>query len=88
MFARFAAYPAPGALLMFTSGTSEGEVYGEYGSEPLFHASLDASEFQHLLTTHGFSVRAHVADDADCNGHTVWLATRDGAPAAGSYSRA
>jgi hypothetical protein len=27
-----------------------------------------------LLTESGFTVISHVADDAECGGHTVWLA--------------
>jgi trans-aconitate methyltransferase len=77
MFARFAAHARTGAPLMFTSGQSEGEAIGSYRGEPLYHASLDTDEYERLLTTHGFSVRAHQPDDPGCGGHTVWLATRD-----------
>lgn len=74
MFARFAALCQPGAPLMFTSGSAEGEAIGTYGGEPLYHASLNPAEYERLLATHGFSVQAHVADDPGCGGHTVWLA--------------
>ena len=84
MFARFAAHAAPGAPLLFTSGTSEGEAIGSYCDEPLYHASLDAAEYEQLLAANGFKVQAYVADDAACGHHTVWLATsvRPGEPAA------
>jgi cyclopropane fatty-acyl-phospholipid synthase-like methyltransferase len=77
MFPRFAAHAEPGAPLMFTSGTSEGEAIGSWCNEPLYHASLDPAEYERLLASNGFRVREHVAEDAQCGHHTVWLATRD-----------
>ena len=77
MFARFAAHARPGAPLMFTSGPSEGESIGSYCGEPLYHGSLDPAAYTQLLTSNGFSVQAHRANDPDCGGHTVWLATYD-----------
>ncbi|MEP6571896.1 MAG: class I SAM-dependent methyltransferase [Gemmatimonadota bacterium] len=77
MFPRFAALAMQGAPLLFTSGTSEGEVFGEYCDEPLYHASLDPSEYERLLVSNGFSVARHVPDDPECWAHTVWLAVRD-----------
>jgi 2-polyprenyl-3-methyl-5-hydroxy-6-metoxy-1,4-benzoquinol methylase len=77
MFARFAAHACPGAPLMFTSGPAAGEAIGSYRGEPLYHASLDPAEYRRLLADTGFTVRAFVAEDPDCGGHTVWLATFD-----------
>ncbi len=59
MFARFAAHARPGAVLMFTSGTTQGEAIGSYCGEPLYHASLDPEEYRRLLGASGFSVLAH-----------------------------
>jgi SAM-dependent methyltransferase len=75
MFPRFAAHACNGAPLLFTSGSAAGEAIGSFGEEPLYHASLDPTEYERLLATNGFAVRAYVADDADCGDHTVWLAT-------------
>jgi predicted TPR repeat methyltransferase len=75
MFERFAAHVLPGAPLMFTSGRAEGEAVGSYAGEPLYHASLDAAEYDRLLAVNGFSVRAYLPDDPECGEHTVWLAT-------------
>ena len=75
MFERFAQHAVPGAPLMFTSGPREGEAIGSYRGEPLYHASLDRSEYESLLAANGFNVRAFVPDDPDCGEHTVWLAT-------------
>lgn len=78
MFALFGEHAAQGAALMFTSGPREGEAIGSYRGEALYHASLDAAEYETLLATHGFSVIAHVPDDPHCGGHTVWLARMRG----------
>ena len=77
MFPRFAAHASHGAPLMFTSGSAEGGATGTCGGEPLFHASLGPAEYERLLATYGFTVRAFKADDPDCGQHTVWLATFD-----------
>lgn len=75
MFTRFADHAKAGAPLMFTSGTSCGESVGSYHGEPLYHASLDSSEYRELLEQAGFEVREHMADDPECGGRTIWLAT-------------
>lgn len=78
MFSVFARHAAPGAALMFTSGPAEGEAIGSFEGEPLFHASLGPAEYRALLDGHGFEVEHHIAEDAACGGHTVWLAHRRG----------
>lgn len=80
MFPRFAAHALGGAPLMFTSGPSHGEAIGSYRGEPLYHGSLDPSEYERLLLGNGFSVLAHVSNDPKCGEHTVWL-TRHGSGA-------
>lgn len=77
MFRRFAAHAQPGAPLLFTSGPAEGEAIGTFGEEPLYHASLSAAEYEHLLATNRFRVAAHAVEDPACGEHTVWLATYD-----------
>jgi SAM-dependent methyltransferase len=74
MFPVFREHAAPRAALMFTSGPSHGEAIGAYQGEPLYHASLDSAEYRTLLEENGFSAVAHVVEDPDCGGHTVWLA--------------
>ncbi len=78
MFKVFGEHAAQGAALMFTSGPREGEAIGSYRGEALYHASLDAAEYENLLIAHGFSVITHVSDDSHCGGHTVWLAQKSG----------
>lgn len=86
MFQRFASHAQSGAPLMFTSGAAEGEAIGVCCEEPLYHASLGPVEYEQLLATNGFVVRAYAAEDPQCGGHTVWLATYD-AEANGLTSR-
>ena len=49
MFPTFRAHAAPGAVLMFTSGTGYGTAFGDLEGEPLYHASLSAAEYRALL---------------------------------------
>ena len=74
MFPRFADHTARGGALMFTSGTSHGESIGEWQSEPLYHGSLDSSEYRTLLAANGFVILDHVIRDPQCGESTVWLA--------------
>lgn len=74
MFSIFRAHAAPGAALMFTSGPAYGEAMGCLQGEPLYHASLDASEYRTLLEDARFGIVATVAEDQTCGGRTVWLA--------------
>jgi SAM-dependent methyltransferase len=74
MFPVFARHVQPRGALMFTSGPKPGEVLSEFAGEPLYHASLDASEYRLLLHRNGFQVVGHVAEDPACGQHTIWLA--------------
>jgi cyclopropane fatty-acyl-phospholipid synthase-like methyltransferase len=74
MFPIFRAHAAPRAALMFTSGPAHGEAIGQLEGEPLYHASLDPTEYKQLLDSHHFDVVATVPEDQSCGGRTVWLA--------------
>jgi len=74
MFPIFAAHAAPNAALMFTSGPSDGEVWGHAVTEQVYHASLDPDEYRELFKTNGFKVLSFRPDDPECNGHSIWLA--------------
>jgi SAM-dependent methyltransferase len=74
MFPIFRKHAASGAALMFTSGPEHGEAIGSYEGEPLYHASLDATEYRSLLADNGFAVVSHVVEDPYCGRHTIWLA--------------
>lgn len=74
MFRVFAACCAPQAVLMFNTGPAYGEAVGSYRGDPLYHASLDAVEYEGLLDGIGFGVIAHIVEDPDAGGRTAWLA--------------
>jgi SAM-dependent methyltransferase len=77
MFPAFAQHLAPGAPLLFTSGTTRGETLGAWRGEPLYHASLDTETYADLLVRNGFSVIDHVVGDPLCGGANIWLARRE-----------
>ncbi len=74
MFATFAAHAHDRTVLMFTSGPDAGEATGTAGGLPVYHASLAPWEYRDLLAAEGFEEIAFVAEDPDCQGHSVWLA--------------
>ena len=74
MFEVFKQHARPNAPLMFTTGPSFGEAFGQFEGEELYHASLDASEYQSLLMGHGFKVIDHIVEDETCGNLTIWLA--------------
>ncbi|HVV94617.1 MAG TPA: class I SAM-dependent methyltransferase [Hyphomicrobiales bacterium] len=76
MFPIFRDHAEVRAPLLFTSGPAFGEALGTLEGDPLYHASLDPDEYRLLLDCNGFDVVAHVAEDRECGGHTVWLARR------------
>jgi SAM-dependent methyltransferase len=78
MFPVFARHAAPGAALLFTSGTEEGVAMGRMFGHEIYHASLATAEYEQLLREHGFAVSLHRIADPDCGEHTVWLAHRCG----------
>jgi hypothetical protein len=76
MFPVFGQHSARGAALKFTSGPSHGEAMGTYRGEPLYHGSLDPTEYRRLLDANGFDVVKHIVNDPTCGHHTVWVARR------------
>lgn len=74
MFPIFGSHAGPSGLLMFNSGPEHGEAIGTYQGEPLYHSSLDVSEYRSLLHCIGFDVIGHAASDPLAGGRTVWLA--------------
>lgn len=74
MFERFRRHAAPGGVLMFTSGLTEGgSVGGDLFGDQLYHGSLDTAEYARLLERHGYDVVLHRIEDPACGGHTVWI---------------
>jgi SAM-dependent methyltransferase len=77
MFRVFAAHAAPAAILMFNAGFGHGEAVGTYRGDPLYHASLDASEYSALLAESGFELIEHSINDPATGGRIFWLARAD-----------
>lgn len=75
MFEQFSKFAEHGTALMFSSGPANGEAVGELFGDALYHASLPADEYRELLNQYGFEEVMMIADDVECAGHTVWLAT-------------
>lgn len=73
MFKVFRDHMKKGAVLLFTSGAEEGEIWGNNGGENLYHASLSPQEYKILLKNHGFVLLEHKSEDPECGGATVWL---------------
>ncbi len=78
MFPVFAAHLLPGGALLFTSGPDAGEAMGAVEGRAVYHASLSPGEYCRLIEQNGMRVRAFVAEDAACGGHSVWLARKAG----------
>jgi trans-aconitate methyltransferase len=73
MFAIFADHASAGSVLMFNAGPAHGEAIGEYRGDPLYHASLSATEYEALIARAGFRVVQHAINDAEAGGRTAWL---------------
>lgn len=76
MFPVFAAHLVPGGRLMFTSGPGAGEAWGRVGEEAVYHASLSPDEYVALMAANGMDLRGYLAEDPECDFHTIWLARR------------
>lgn len=74
MFKVFENHIKPKGVLMFTSGTDEGEVYSDNGGELLYHASLSQEEYKDLLNKHHFHLIFLNIEDQKCGGATIWQA--------------
>jgi SAM-dependent methyltransferase len=79
MFDVFAQHSADSAILMFNAGPAYGEAVGSYRGDPLYHASLDPTEYQAQLDRIGFEIIAHTVMDRSAGGRTAWLARSRGA---------
>jgi ubiquinone/menaquinone biosynthesis C-methylase UbiE len=76
MFPVFARHLAPGGALLFTSGPDAGEAVGSVEGLPVYHASLTPADYAACLERAGLVARVFIADDPDCDRHSVWLARR------------
>jgi hypothetical protein len=78
MFDVFARHAGERVVLMFNTGSEQGEAISTYTfkGERLYHASLAPAEYRSLLDQYGFEVVRHVANDGRSSGRTVWLCRR------------
>ena len=74
MFELFEKHLNPKGILLFTSGTEQGEAWGMNGGENLYHASLKTSDYEDLLAKHKFKILQHFVEDPNCGNATVWMA--------------
>ncbi|GAB4529060.1 MAG: class I SAM-dependent methyltransferase [Parvularculaceae bacterium] len=73
---KLAAHIAPGGALMLTVGPEAGETAGMVEGEAVYHASLDPDEYRTILTREGFADIVFVAEDPDCDFHSILLASK------------
>ena len=66
----------PGGALMLTVGHEDGEVLGVVEGERVYHSSLDPDEYRERLDTLGFTDIVFVAEDPECDFHSVLLASK------------
>jgi SAM-dependent methyltransferase len=71
-----AAQLKPGGTLMMTVGPQDGVEIGVVEGESVYHASLAPEEYTERLEVLGFYAIDFVAEDPDCDRHSVVLATR------------
>ncbi len=64
-------------LLIFTSGTEYGEVWGDNGGHDLYHASLSSEEYTRILSECNFKILVHKVNDPECGEATVWVAQKE-----------
>ena len=76
MFQQFSKFAKQGTALIFTTGPSHGEAIGDLFGEALYHSSLSPEEYRQLLKKYDFEEVLMISEDAECAGHTVWLAQK------------
>ncbi|MCF4100016.1 class I SAM-dependent methyltransferase [Maritalea mediterranea] len=73
---QLAAHLKPKGALLLTVGPDEGEVVGQVGDDPIYHASLSPDEYRDRLAACGMSVVDFVSEDPDCYDMTLLLAQK------------
>lgn len=72
---QYAEIIKPGGVLLLTVGADEGEVTGHIDDEAVYHASLSPQEYKEILKIAGFADVIYQAEDPDCLGRNIVLAT-------------
>lgn len=60
-------------ILLFTSGTDNGEVVSKMNGRDIYHSSLSTNEYRALLKEYDFEEILYRSSDPNCGDHTVWL---------------
>lgn len=74
---QLAGHLKPKGALLLTVGPQEGEVVGQVGDDPIYHASLSPDEYKDRLAACHMSVVDFVPEDPDCFGLTLLLAQKN-----------
>ncbi|TDT74782.1 trans-aconitate methyltransferase [Litoreibacter halocynthiae] len=74
---RLAAHLNKGGTLMVTVGPDAGETTGDVAGDTVYHASLSPMEYVQILDANGLRLTAYIAEDPDCNRHSVLMARKD-----------
>lgn len=74
MFTVFRNHLKNKGVLLFTSGTTYGEVWAMNGGVNLCHGSLDTSHYKELLESNDFQILQYKENDPDCGYANVWMA--------------
>lgn len=74
---RMAAHLAPGGSLLFTVGPKAGEAVGKVGQSPVYHASLSPAQYAGALEALGLRLTGFLAEDPECDSHSVMMARKD-----------
>lgn len=77
---RMARHLNHGGSLMFTTGPDQGETTGTVAGRTVYHASLAPAEYATILLEQGLRLTGFLAEDPECNSHTVVMARKDAYP--------
>lgn len=77
---RMAKHLNHGGSLMFTTGPNRGETTGTVAGRSVYHASLAPAEYATILLEQGLRLTGFLAEDPDCDSHTVVMARKDAFP--------
>lgn len=68
----------PGGSLLVTVGPDRCETTGTVAGHMVYHASLSAAEYATLLERNGLRLTGFLAEDPECDSHSVLMARRTG----------
>lgn len=74
---RMARHLNVGGSLLFTVGPDDGETTGTVAGRAVYHASLSPAEYATILHEQGLRLTGFLAEDPDCNAHSVMMARKD-----------